>query len=94
MPTNFTVVPVDDAEGGSHSSAAAGSTKRSTLGQLFKDQDVDSSPEALTGSLRLFLFPFLKKREEKRFFTNCGEILLEKGTQAFLLVIHLYSKDV
>ncbi|XP_075875744.1 solute carrier family 12 member 7-like isoform X2 [Nelusetta ayraudi] len=50
MPTNFTVVPVDDAVGGSHSSAAAGSAKPSTLGQLFREeQDGDSSPEALTG---------------------------------------------
>lgn len=53
MPTNFTVVPVDDGEGGSHSSAAAGSSKPSTLGQLFKaEQDGDSSPEAITGSVR------------------------------------------
>lgn len=51
MPTNFTVVPVDDAEGGSHSSAAAGSAKPSTLGQLFREeQDGESSPEALTGA--------------------------------------------
>lgn len=53
MPTNFTVVPVDDAEAGSHSSAAAGSSKPSTLGQLFREeQDGDSSPEALTGKVR------------------------------------------
>lgn len=50
MPTSFTVVPVDDAEGGSHSSDAAGGSKPSTLGQLFREeQDGGSSPEALAG---------------------------------------------
>lgn len=66
MPTNFTVVPVDDAEGGSHSSAAAGSAKPSTLGQLFREeQDGDSSPETLTGSVRHFLSFFKKKKKKK-----------------------------
>ncbi|TDH06112.1 hypothetical protein EPR50_G00130540 [Perca flavescens] len=39
MPTNFTVVPVEDEEGGSNSAAAAGSSKPVSLGNIFGEED-------------------------------------------------------
>lgn len=42
MPINFTVVPVEDAEGDSNSAAEAGGNKPVSLGKLFgekKDED-------------------------------------------------------
>lgn len=73
MPTNFTVVPVEDAEGGSKSTAAAGSSKPASLGKLFKDgQDEDTSSH--TGSVKqnfFFLFFFILKS------TTLTEILLQ-----------------
>lgn len=39
MPTNFTVVPVEDAEGGSNSAAAAGDSKPISLGKIFGEEE-------------------------------------------------------
>ncbi|XP_070701876.1 solute carrier family 12 member 7-like [Pempheris klunzingeri] len=39
MPTNFTVVPVEDAEGGSNSAAAAGGSKPVSLGKIFREEE-------------------------------------------------------
>ncbi|XP_034743915.1 solute carrier family 12 member 7-like isoform X2 [Etheostoma cragini] len=39
MPTNFTVVPVEDEEGGSNSAAAPGSSKPVSLGNIFGEED-------------------------------------------------------
>ena len=51
MPTNFTVVPVEDAEGdkgggGSNSTAAAGSSKPVSLAKMFgKEKDEEDNLE-------------------------------------------------
>lgn len=50
MPTNFTVVPVEDAEGGSNSGAAAGSSKPVSLNKLFgEEKDEDNLIEPHSG---------------------------------------------
>uniref|UniRef100_UPI0037E973AE solute carrier family 12 member 7-like isoform X4 n=1 Tax=Semicossyphus pulcher TaxID=241346 RepID=UPI0037E973AE len=42
MPTNFTVVPVEDAEDGSNSAAASGDSKTVSLGKIFQEEDEDN----------------------------------------------------
>ncbi|XP_041659172.1 solute carrier family 12 member 7-like isoform X1 [Cheilinus undulatus] len=42
MPTNFTVVPVEDAEDGSSSVAAAGDNKPVSLGNIFKEEEEEN----------------------------------------------------
>nr|XP_046264755.1 solute carrier family 12 member 7-like isoform X2 [Scatophagus argus] len=50
MPTNFTVVPVEDAEGGSNSVDAAGANKPVSLGKLFGTEEAkDNSPGSHSG---------------------------------------------
>ncbi|XP_044075088.1 solute carrier family 12 member 7-like isoform X2 [Siniperca chuatsi] len=39
MPTNFTVVPVEDAEGGSNNMSAAGGSKPVSLGNIFGEEE-------------------------------------------------------
>lgn len=61
MPTNFTVVPVKDAKGGSKSMAAAeGSEPGSEPGSLVKifvdDEDEDNFQEPHAGSARQNFF--------------------------------------
>lgn len=52
MPTNFTVVPVDDVEGGSSGKATgAGGNKSVNLGKLFtEEQDEDNSQGSHSGT--------------------------------------------
>lgn len=45
MPTNFTVVPVEDADGGNKSAAAAGDSKPVSLGKLFDNEGVENNVE-------------------------------------------------
>lgn len=48
MPTNFTVVPVED---GNSSTTASGEAKPISLSKIFKDGDeVDNEPESPSGS--------------------------------------------
>lgn len=90
MPTNFTVVPVDDAVGGSHSSAAAGSAKPSTLGQLFREeQDGDSSPESLTGSVKHFLYFFFIFFFKKGSSPTVGESFLKRTHKFFYWLVFI-----
>lgn len=57
MPTNFTVVPVEDAKGGSNSTAAAGGGRPVTLGKLFEaEEDDDNSQGPHSGSVRQNIF--------------------------------------
>lgn len=39
MPTNFTVVPVEDAEDGGTGTSAAGGSKPASLGNIFGEED-------------------------------------------------------
>lgn len=58
MPTNFTVVPVEDAEGGSKSTAAAGGSKPAvSLGKFFVvEEDEDSLEGPHSGIVRQNVF--------------------------------------
>lgn len=57
MPTNFTVVPVEDAEGGSNDTAAAGGGKPVSLGRFFEaEEDEDNLQGSHTGSVRQNIF--------------------------------------
>ncbi|KAI3374447.1 hypothetical protein L3Q82_006267 [Scortum barcoo] len=47
MPTNFTVVPVEDAEGGSNNAAASGDSKHVSLGEIFGKEE-DNLQESLS----------------------------------------------
>ncbi|XP_078120934.1 solute carrier family 12 member 7-like isoform X2 [Sander vitreus] len=49
MPTNFTVVPVEDDEGSSNSAAAAGSSKPVRLGKIFGEEDDDNLQDPHSG---------------------------------------------
>lgn len=53
MPTNFTVVPVEDAEGGSNCPAEAASNKTSNLGKMFVvEEDGENSQEQSSGIVK------------------------------------------
>lgn len=45
MPTNFTVVPVEDAEGSGSSAAAAGGSKPVSLGKIFGEEDDEDNSQ-------------------------------------------------
>lgn len=47
MPTNFTVVPVEDAERDSNSVAAPGTSKPISLGKIFGEEDDEDNLEGL-----------------------------------------------
>lgn len=57
MPTNFTVVPVEDMEGGSNNTAIAGGGKPASLGRFFEaEEDEDNLQGSHTGSVRQNIF--------------------------------------
>lgn len=57
MPTNFTVVPVEDTEGGSNNTAAPGGGKPVSLGRFFEaEEDEDNLQGSHAGSVRQKIF--------------------------------------
>lgn len=49
MPTNFTVVPVEDTEDDNNSVVVAGSSRPVSLGKIFGEKDEDNLQETPSG---------------------------------------------
>ncbi|KAG8013867.1 Solute carrier family 12 member 7 [Nibea albiflora] len=91
MPTNFTVVPVEDADGGNNSAAAAGDSKPVSLGKLFVDEgvednlEVDDSPKESS--------PFINSdNDRERYYEGKNMALFEEEMDSTPMVSSLLNK--
>ncbi|XP_042353485.1 solute carrier family 12 member 7-like [Plectropomus leopardus] len=95
MPTNFTVVPVEDAEGSSNSAAAAGSSKPASLGKIFREEDDE---ENLQGSnsgddSQRESSPFINSDDEReRYYEGKNMALFEEEMDSAPMVSSLLNK--
>ncbi|XP_074506338.1 solute carrier family 12 member 7-like isoform X1 [Sebastes fasciatus] len=95
MPINFTVVPVEDAEGGSNSAAAAESSKPVSLGKIFEEEaDKDSLQESHSGDdTHRESSPFINSDDDKdHYYEGKNMALFEEEMDSHPMVSSLLNK--
>ncbi|XP_010741922.1 solute carrier family 12 member 7 isoform X3 [Larimichthys crocea] len=93
MPTNFTVVPVEDADGGNKSAAAAGDSKPVSLGKLFDNEGVENNVEVDDSPGESS--PFINSdndREHYRYYEGKNMALFEEEMDSTPMVSSLLNK--
>ncbi|KAM7401309.1 hypothetical protein PAMA_005482 [Pampus argenteus] len=94
MPTNFTVVPVEDTEGDSNGAAAAGDSKPISLGNIFgKEDDEDNleGPHSGDDSQRESS-PFISSDDDRDQYDGKNMALFEEEMDRNPMVSSLLSK--
>ncbi|XP_037644003.1 solute carrier family 12 member 7-like isoform X3 [Sebastes umbrosus] len=85
MPINFTVVPVEDAEGGSNSAAAAGESKPVSLGKIFEEEAGDDTHRESS--------PFINSDDDKdHYYEGKNMALFEEEMDSHPMVSSLLNK--
>ncbi|XP_037644005.1 solute carrier family 12 member 7-like isoform X5 [Sebastes umbrosus] len=95
MPINFTVVPVEDAEGGSNSAAAAGESKPVSLGKIFEEEaGKDSLQESHSGDdTHRESSPFINSDDDKdHYYEGKNMALFEEEMDSHPMVSSLLNK--
>ncbi|XP_047446250.1 solute carrier family 12 member 7-like isoform X2 [Mugil cephalus] len=94
MPTNFTVVPVDDVEDKSNAGAEAEGSKPAGLGKLFGDQeDADSFQRAPSGDgSHGESEPFLNSDDDRENYEGKNMALFEEEMDSAPMVSSLLNK--
>ncbi|XP_075936073.1 solute carrier family 12 member 7-like isoform X1 [Anarhichas minor] len=95
MPTNFTVVPVGDAEGSGSSAAAAGGSKPVSLGEIFgEEDDEDNSQGPHPGDdLQRESTPFINTDDEREhYYEGKNMALFEEEMDSNPMVSSLLNK--
>ncbi|KAF3858513.1 hypothetical protein F7725_011714 [Dissostichus mawsoni] len=95
MPINFTVVPVEDAEGDSNSAAASGSSKPVSLGNIFaKEDDEDNLQGPHSGdNSQKESTPFLNSDDDgEQYYDGKNMALFEEEMESNPMVSSLLSR--
>ncbi|XP_059200344.1 solute carrier family 12 member 7-like [Centropristis striata] len=97
MPTNFTVVPVDDADGTSQSqNAAAGGSKPTSLGKIFgEQQDQDDLQDSQSGDsdIQRESSPFISPDDHREHYYEAKNMaLFEEEMESNPMVSSLLNK--
>ncbi|KAM7378796.1 hypothetical protein PAMP_004394 [Pampus punctatissimus] len=94
MPTNFTVVPVEDTEGDSNSAAAAGDSKPISLGNIFEKEDDEDNLEGLHSGddSQRESSPFISSDDDRYQYDGKNMALFEEEMDRNPMVSSLLSK--
>ncbi|KAM4557060.1 solute carrier family 12 member 7-like [Fundulus diaphanus] len=94
MPTNFTVVKVEDAGDGSNTGAAAGESRPISLDNVFQEErDVDNSQEPESDEINKESTPFINSNnDEDRIYEGKNMALYEEEIDSTPMVASLLSK--
>eukprot|EP00064_Thunnus_orientalis_P002458 superscaffoldBa00000181_g2465 len=94
MPTNFTVVPVEDAEGDSNSAAEAGDSKPASLGKIFGEEDDEDNLEGLHSGdeSQRESSPFINSDKDREQYDGKNMALFEEEMDSNPMVSSLLSK--
>ncbi|CAK6982188.1 solute carrier family 12 member 7-like [Scomber scombrus] len=94
MPTNFTVVPVEDAERDNKSAAAAGTSKPISLGNIFGEEDNEDNLEGLNSGdeSQRESSPFIHSDDDREQYDGKNMALFEEEMDSNPMVSSLLSK--
>ncbi|XP_068558144.1 solute carrier family 12 member 7-like isoform X1 [Cebidichthys violaceus] len=95
MPTNFTVVPVEDAEGSGNSATAAGGSKPVSLGKIFGEEDDEDNSQGLHSGddSQRESSPFLTSDDDReRYYEGKNMALFEEEMDSNPMVSSLLNK--
>ncbi|XP_042284303.1 solute carrier family 12 member 7-like isoform X5 [Thunnus maccoyii] len=94
MPTNFTVVPVEDAEGDSNSANEAGDSKPASLGKIFGEEDDEDNLEGLHSGdeSQRESSPFINSDKDREQYDGKNMALFEEEMDSNPMVSSLLSK--
>lgn len=93
MPTNFTVVPVEDAEDGGTGTSAAGGSKPASLGNIFgEEEDEDNLQEHHSGDESLRESFINSDSDREHYYEGKNMALFEEEMDSTPMVSSLLNK--
>ncbi|XP_077580238.1 solute carrier family 12 member 7-like isoform X1 [Stigmatopora nigra] len=91
MPTNFTVVPVNDAESNSNNASGTGGDKPNSLNNIFRDEE-NSDGSQSEDDIQRESRPFINSDDDKEQYDGKNMALFEEEMESNPMVSSLLSK--